>query len=173
MNNDWRKYDRPVPDISQEGLDDNNCLIKMLHLIDENKQVVEFGCATGYFSKLLTQKRCRVTGVEINPDSAKIAKQYCEQLVVADLDFVSLVEILPTQQFDIAIFGDILEHLRNPWKLLEETRQLLKPDGYVVASIPNIAHGAIRLSLLQGKFEYKELGILDNTQLRFFYTRNN
>jgi predicted ribosome quality control (RQC) complex YloA/Tae2 family protein len=38
----------------------------------------------------------------------------------------------------------------------------------VVASIPNIAHGAIRLALLQGEFEYTEFGILDNTHLRFF-----
>jgi len=61
-----------------------------------------------------------------------------------------------------------LEHLRNPWRVLEETQQLLKSEGYIVVSIPNIAHGAIRLALLQGRFEYTELGILDNTHLRFF-----
>lgn len=89
-------------------------------------------------------------------------------MVVADLDFVSLEEIVPTHAFDVAVFGDILEHLRNPWRVLEATRQILKPEGYVVASIPNIAHGAIRLALLQGRFEYAQLGILDDTHLRFF-----
>ncbi|MEO0013377.1 MAG: hypothetical protein RLZZ535_1766, partial [Cyanobacteriota bacterium] len=58
--------------------------------------------------------------------------------------------------------------LRNPWQILRDTKEILKEDGYVVASIPNIAHGAIRLALLQGEFEYTEFGILDNTHLRFF-----
>ncbi|MCJ8280171.1 MAG: methyltransferase, partial [Rivularia sp. ALOHA_DT_140] len=48
------------------------------------------------------------------------------------------------------------------------TRNILNPQGYVVDSIPNIAHGAIRLALLQGNFQYQQLGILDNTHLRFF-----
>jgi hypothetical protein len=38
----------------------------------------------------------------------------------------------------------------------------------VVASIPNIAHGSVRLALLQGEFRYRPLGLLDNTHLRFF-----
>jgi len=49
---------------------------------------------------------------------------------------------MPIHKFDVAVFGDVLEHLRDPWKVLEET-QLLKSEGYVVASIPNIAHGVV------------------------------
>ena len=37
-----------------------------------------------------------------------------------------------------------------------------------MASIPNISHGAIRLALLSGRFDYQELGILDDSHLRFF-----
>ena len=153
---------------SEEALGENNSLVKMLSFIGTDKKVIDFGCASGYFSELLTKKGCIVTGVEINPEAAKLAEQYCQKVIVADLDFVSLQEILPNEDFDVAIFGDVLEHLRNPWQILKETKSLLKPDGYVVASIPNIAHGSIRLALLQGKFEYSELGILDNTHLRFF-----
>ncbi len=168
MTNDWQKDYPSVQDLSEKDLDDNSSLKKMLRLVGEEKRVIDFGCATGYFSQLLNQRGCSVTGVEINADAAKVAQQYCEQVIVADLDFVSVTELLTAQSFDVAVFGDVLEHLRNPWKLLEETRQLLKPEGYVVASIPNIAHGAIRLALLQGRFDYMELGLLDNTHLRFF-----
>jgi 2-polyprenyl-3-methyl-5-hydroxy-6-metoxy-1,4-benzoquinol methylase len=168
MTNDWQKDYPSVQDLSEKDLDDNSSLKKMLRLVGEEKRVIDFGCATGYFSQLLNKRGCSVTGVEINADAAKVAEQYCEQVIVADLDFVSVTEILLAQSFDVAVFGDVLEHLRNPWKLLEETRQLLKPEGYVVASIPNIAHGAIRLALLQGRFEYMDLGLLDNTHLRFF-----
>ncbi|MGQ4649222.1 glycosyltransferase [Lyngbya aestuarii] len=168
MDSNWEK-DYPSPqEISEESLDENSSLKKMLRLVGLNKRVIDFGCATGYFAKLLVNNGCQVTGVEVNSDAGKIAEKYCEQVVIGDLDFVSLGEILPHQAFDVAVFGDVLEHLRNPWKLLEEVQKLLKPEGYVVASIPNIAHGAIRLALLQGRFEYMKLGILDDTHLRFF-----
>ena len=158
----------PRQELTEESLDDNSSLKKMLSLVGENKTVVDFGCATGYLAKLLLDKGCKVTGVEINAEAGKMAEQYCEQVIIADLDFVSLEKILPNQVFDVAVFGDVLEHLRDPWRVLKETRQLLKPEGYVVASIPNIAHGAIRLALLQGRFDYMKLGILDDTHLRFF-----
>jgi 2-polyprenyl-3-methyl-5-hydroxy-6-metoxy-1,4-benzoquinol methylase len=164
----WQKDYPSASNISETNLDENSSLKKMLDLVGENKRVVDFGCATGYFAQLLTSKGCQVTGVEMNSKAAQVAEQYCEQVIVADLDFVSIAELLPAKTFDVAVFGDVLEHLRNPWKVLELTRQILKPEGYVVASIPNIAHGAIRLALLKGQFEYTEVGILDDTHLRFF-----
>lgn len=172
MNADWEKDYPLLVNLSETDLDDNSSLKKMLSLIGKNKRVIDFGCATGYFPRLLTNRGCEVIGVEVNPKAAKVAENYCDEVIVGDLDFASLNNLLSNQiskeKFDIAIFGDILEHLRNPWKVLEETRNILKPQGYVIASIPNIAHGAIRLALLTGNFEYKPLGILDNTHLRFF-----
>ncbi len=168
MNSDWHKDYPQKVDLLEQDLNDNNSLKKMFGLIGENQRVIDFGCATGYFASLLATKGCEVIGLEVNPKAAKVAEQYCKQVIVTDLDFVSLKDVLPKESFDVAVFGDVLEHLRNPWQLLQEVREFLTPDGYVVASIPNIAHGAIRLSLLQGNFEYAELGILDNTHLRFF-----
>jgi len=159
----------PLVEITNESdLDENNSSKKQLNLIGNNKRVIDFGCATGYFAQFLKQKGCYVVGVELNPEAAKIAEHHCDQVLVADLDFTPIPEILRDQKFEVAVFGDVLEHLRDPWRVLEEVRQILQPDGYVVASIPNIAHGAVRLSLLQGHFEYADLGLLDNTHLRFF-----
>ncbi|MEI2582266.1 methyltransferase domain-containing protein [Scytonema sp. PRP1] len=171
LPSNWEKDYILVSNLSESDLDDNNSIKKVSRLVGENKLVIDFGCATGYLAQLLTKKGCRVTGVEVNSKAGKIAEQYCEQVIVADLDFVSLCDILPEQAFDVAVFGDVLEHLRDPWRVLEQTRRLLKPEGYVVASIPNIAHGAIRLAFLQGQFEYAEVGILDNTHLRFFTSK--
>jgi GT2 family glycosyltransferase/2-polyprenyl-3-methyl-5-hydroxy-6-metoxy-1,4-benzoquinol methylase len=167
IDSSWQKNYPPLEKIT-ENLDDNSSLAKLLSLISENTRVIDFGCATGYLAYLLKQKGCVVTGVEINEQAASIAEEYCERVIVCDLDITRLLDILPKQTFDVAVFGDVLEHLRDPWRILQETKELLLPQGYVVASIPNIAHGAIRLSLLQGKFDYQELGILDNTHLRFF-----
>lgn len=152
----------------ENGLPENHTLKKQLSLIGRNKRVIDFGCATGYFAQLLKSEGCRVVGVEVNPNAAHIAEQYCERVIVADLDVISIPSIFPEEKFDVVVFGDVLEHLRDPWHVLGEAKQILEPGGYVVASIPNVAHGAVRLALLQGRFEYAELGLLDNTHLRFF-----
>jgi 2-polyprenyl-3-methyl-5-hydroxy-6-metoxy-1,4-benzoquinol methylase len=154
--------------VDENDLDENNSQKKQLGLMGYHKRVVDFGCATGYFAQYLKQRDCQVLGIELNPDAAKMAEAHCEQVLVADLDIVPVADLLSGQQFDVAVFGDVLEHLRDPWRVLREVQPFLKPDGYVIASIPNIAHGAIRLSLLQGQFEYADVGLLDNTHLRFF-----
>jgi O-antigen biosynthesis protein len=166
ISQDWKTKDYRA-EIQLES-DTNSSFLKQLNLIGENKTILEFGCATGYFSQMLIEKGCTVVGVEINANAAKLAEQYCSNVIVADLDFTSLEEILQGQKFDIAVFGDVLEHLRDPWNLLESLRNYLNPGGFVVASIPNIAHGSVRLSLLQGNFNYQQYGILDNTHIRFF-----
>jgi hypothetical protein len=68
----------------------------------------------------------------------------------------------------VLVFGDVLEHLKDPQRALERFKPFLDPGGHVVASIPNIAHGSVRLALLRGRFRYRSLGLLDNTHLRFF-----
>ena len=166
ISQDWNKKDYQA-EIKLDS-DPNNSFLKQLDLIGEHKTVLEFGCATGYFSQMLSAKGCTITGVEINANAAKLAEQYCTKVIVADLDFTPLDEILSGQTFDVAVFGDVLEHLRDPWNILKNLKNYLNPGGFIVASIPNIAHGAVRLSLLQGNFNYQQYGILDNTHIRFF-----
>ncbi len=81
---------------------------------------------------------------------------------------MNLAEFFGDEKFDVVLFSDVLEHLVNPSKVLVSVRSILAPGGVVCASIPNIAHGSVRLSLLQGEFRYREKGLLDGTHLRFF-----
>jgi DNA repair exonuclease SbcCD ATPase subunit len=62
----------------------------------------------------------------------------------------------------------VLEHLRDPLAALRRLRRFLKSEGYFVVSLPNVAHASVRLALLQGHFQYRELGLMDRTHLRFF-----
>ena len=68
----------------------------------------------------------------------------------------------------MAIFADVLEHLKDPATVLERVKPFLKEDGCILVSVPNIANVAIRLELLLGSFEPEELGILDRTHIRHF-----
>jgi hypothetical protein len=119
----------------------------------------------------MTAHGCTVVGIDASSEAIQAAAPFCTQTILADLDIEPLQNLLPTQEFDVAVFGDVLEHLREPWNVLDATRKLLSYRGYAVVSIPNIAHGAVRLGLLSGQFDYSEFGILDDTHLRFFTRR--
>jgi 2-polyprenyl-3-methyl-5-hydroxy-6-metoxy-1,4-benzoquinol methylase len=140
----------------------------MLDLIGGNKRVLDVGCASGYLAEALNQRGCVVSGVEADADLAELARPHMEKVVVADVEACNLVEAFGPGSFDVIVFGDVLEHLRDPLPVLRQARPLLAAGGTVVASVPNIAHGSIRLALLQGRFEYQPTGLLDHTHLRFF-----
>jgi 2-polyprenyl-3-methyl-5-hydroxy-6-metoxy-1,4-benzoquinol methylase len=148
--------------------DENESHALMVQLIGANKRVLEVGCATGYMSSVLARRGCRVVGLEIEPDAAREARQHCEDVVVGDVETLDLAATFGPSTFDVVVFGDVLEHLNDPLTVLRKARPLLVPEGYVVCSIPNIAHGAVRLALLQGRFEYREYGLLDESHVRFF-----
>lgn len=140
----------------------------IIDLVGEDQKVLDVGAATGYVDKHMVQRGCRVTGLEMNPEAARLAERYCERVIVGDIETLDLDRELVEAPFDVIVFGDVLEHLKDPVGTLRRLRPFLQPEGRVVASIPNIAHGSVRLALLQGKFQYRPLGLLDNTHLRFF-----
>lgn len=150
----------------------NNSHTLMVELIGANKRVLDVGCAGGHLARVLVAQGCTVSGVEYDPAAAEEARPVLDRLVVGDLEQLDLVAELGRGGFDVVVFGDVLEHLRDPLPVLRASRDLLAPGGYVVISLPNVAHGAVRLSLLLGRFDYRPLGLLDRTHLRFF-TRDN
>ena len=159
-------------DMEEASLDANTSLAKMLAMVGRDKLTLDVGCAGGYFAKLMADRGCDVTGIDLNSAAVEQARRFCSRALVADIEAVPLPEVVGGTRFDVVVFGDVLERLRNPGRILDETRQILNKSGYVVASIPNIAHGAVRLALLKGSFEYEEAGLLDETHVRFFTARS-
>jgi glycosyltransferase involved in cell wall biosynthesis/2-polyprenyl-3-methyl-5-hydroxy-6-metoxy-1,4-benzoquinol methylase len=151
--------------------DRNNSQTLLVLLTGENKDVLEIGPAQGYMTKVLQERGCKVTAVELDPAAAKLAEPYCERMIIGDVEQLNLGMTFPKERFGVVIFGDVLEHLVDPEHVLAEIATLLEPGGYVVASIPNVAHGSVRLALLSGEFPYTEVGLLDSTHLRFFTRR--
>jgi 2-polyprenyl-3-methyl-5-hydroxy-6-metoxy-1,4-benzoquinol methylase len=139
-----------------------------IRLIPPGKVVLELGPATGRVTRVLSERGCKVVAVERDAAMSPNLERYCSRVIVGDVERLSLEEAFGEQRFDVILAGDFLEHLAHPLELLRGLKEYLSADGYVVASIPNIAHGSVRLSLLEGRFEYKDIGILDRTHLRFF-----
>jgi hypothetical protein len=109
-----------------------------------------------------------VTAVERDGRFEKTLAEIADAVLITDLDWLDLRQKLQNEKFDVVLAGDVLEHCRQPELVLLQLHDLLKPNGYVVISLPNIAHGDVRLALLTGKFEYRPTGLLDSTHIRFF-----
>ncbi|MBT2157695.1 methyltransferase domain-containing protein [Clostridioides difficile] len=110
-------------------------------------------------------KNASIYGIEISESAGKLAK-YSADVLIANIEKVKLDY---KKIFDYIILGDVLEHLIDPWKIVNELKQYLKKDGYLVSSIPNIMHVSVLRNLVLGNFTYEDSGILDKTHLRFLH----
>lgn len=143
----------------------------LVSLFNQDKEepinILDIGCGTGatllYIKNLY--KNANLYGIEIAKNSAKIASTYAN-IINEDVETVDIS--YEENFFDYIILSDILEHLKDPWKLLEKLEKYLKLDGYILGIIPNIMHISIIKEIINGNFTYQNYGILDKNHLRFF-----
>ncbi len=129
-------------------------------------KILDIGCGPGFLGTMINNKNYLIYGIDKNKDVLNLASKNYFKLFCLDIESDNF--ILQTK-FKIILFGDILEHLDNPQKVLHAYSHLyLEKDGKVIISLPNIAHWSIRLNLAVGKFNYGKRGIVDSTHLRFF-----
>lgn len=146
----------------------NNTHALQLQLVGRDKDVLELGCAAGHMTRALRDEGCRVLAVEVDAESAQFAEEFADRVIVEDLSQPEPLTMLDAASFDVVLAGDVLEHLPDSLTLLRRCRELLRSDGFLVASVPNIAHVDVKLALLQGRWQYRDWGLLDRTHLRFF-----
>lgn len=136
------------------------------------RRVLELGCATGAFGAALKQRfpGAAVVGVEPNRAAAAEAAKRLDRVIVKRLEGLDLAaEGCAPGEFDCVIAADVLEHVANPWDVLVRLKPFLAPDAQVCASIPNVRNLVLAAALLDdGRFLYRERGLLDITHLRFF-----
>lgn len=134
--------------------------------------VVELGCAGGALGAAYKAQNphCRWLGVEINERAAALARQRLDQVVVADLDGDDPLERLEPagRPIDALVYGDVLEHLRDPWRVLTQQAARLPAGGLVLACIPSVQHWSVIVRLMHGRWDYVEEGLLDRSHLRWF-----
>ncbi|GEM_PF-314853 len=149
---------------------DSHTLI--VELVGTGNLVLEVGTSTGYLTRVLRDLGNRVIGIEVDGEAAKIAEEHCDLMIPGDMEEIDLEDYLAPASIDVAVFGDVLEHLKYPAAVLKKVRRYLKPHGSVVVSIPNVCHGDVLINLLNGEFRYTSMGLLDETHLRFFGLKN-
>lgn len=134
------------------------------------QRVLEIGCSEGRFMAGLKSERPGVHAVGIEPfaAAARQAAEVFDRVIHAPVE-AALDALADEAPFDCVVANDVLEHLVDPWQVLQRVQAHLTDDGCVVASLPNIRHWpTLNALFLGGRWDYVESGVLDRTHLRFF-----
>jgi methionine biosynthesis protein MetW len=147
----------------------NTSWAKIFHYIADGATVLDVGCSDGQLGKALkAQKDCTVYGIEIDPGDLAIAQKVLDGVFGINIETEDLPPALARLKFDAIVLADVVEHFVNPSRALQLLKKLLKKDGRIVFSIPNMSHISVRLQLLSGRLIYNNIGLLDHTHLHFY-----
>jgi glycosyltransferase involved in cell wall biosynthesis len=136
---------------------------QLLSLIGPSaRQVLDIGYGHGDLGEALRQRGHTVTRVDFRP-----SRPAPDEPIEADVRR-GLPPLPPGRLFDVILLADVLEHMVDPLKLLEEAEARLAEGGTMLVSLPNAVHWSVRLQFATGRFDYTNKGILDRDHLRFF-----
>ena len=132
------------------------------------KTMLDIGCARGSFSALVKARGgVECWGIELEEEAAKVAETKLDKVIRGDVN--QCLDEVPDGYFDCIVCNDILEHLVNPWTLLQRLKAKLTSNGAVIVCLPNIRYCRVLFDVvMRGNWDYKDSGILDKTHLRFF-----
>jgi 2-polyprenyl-3-methyl-5-hydroxy-6-metoxy-1,4-benzoquinol methylase len=147
---------------------------RVVRIIGDGKRVLELGSGPGTITRILSnESNCRVTALEIDAEAVKKLAPYCERAYMADLNDPHWPDAIKSEgRFDAVIATDVLEHLYEPLTVLKAMKGFLNETGSIVVSVPHVGHSVIHACLLDEDFEYRDIGLLDRTHIRFFGIRN-
>lgn len=148
----------------------------ILDVIPESiNSLLDVGCSIGTLGAevIAANPQAKVYGIELDREMARLAEKKLHKVYVANMDEFSLAEEFSPDAFDCVVLADVLEHLKDPWKVVAEAAQITSSNGVVIACIPNVRHFDTIFNLVfRGIWPYRDRGIHDRTHLRFFTRKN-
>ena len=150
-------------------MENENSVSIILKQIKPGSKVLEFGPAMGRMTKYMKEQlSCEVFIVEVDEEGYESAIQYAVNGYLGNAETNLWAQQFKDIRFDYITFADVIEHLREPEKVIMKARGLLATEGKLIISVPNIAHNSIIIDLINNKFNYRDIGLLDNTHIKFF-----
>ena len=148
----------------------------IVDMCGSNKKILDIGCFTGYLMDRLKKNDNDVYGVDISKDAIKLAKNKGLKCSQGDVDNGLK---FPNKIFDIIVIGEIIEHIFDTDKVIREIRRMLKDDGQIIITTPNIASLNRRIRLTLGDNPYIDIGVLNDDNkttasghIRYFTFKN-
>lgn len=126
--------------------------------------ILDVGAAQGFLGQLLGNTALTIDAVEPNPYWAEHAQPFYRQVFASSIEAANL----PDAAYRVIVCADVLEHTVDPEAVIAQLRRVATDDALFIISLPNVAHLAVRLMLLFGRFPQMERGILDRTHLHFY-----
>ena len=140
-------------------------------IVTGRRPILDVGCGSGRLaSTLARQDGYQVIGLDIDRQAARLAVDLGVPSVVADVSDAARVPF-EDGAFDGALLADVIEHTPDPVETLRSVAAVVKPGGFLIISVPNVAFVLSRAQLLLGRFDHVDSGIFDRTHLRFFTLR--
>lgn len=139
-------------------------MLERMPPVSEPARVLDVGGGEGYLASALHGRGYRVTCLAA-PGTVSPTIPSAVEVLESDLD-LDLPKMTPG--FRYIVCGDVIEHVRDPSRLLRWLRGLLAPGGEIVASLPNSGHWYFRLNVLLGRFPAEDRGLFDRTHLHFY-----
>lgn len=132
---------------------------------DGARSFLSVGCGSGRTEAELVKRGCSVTGIELDPGAAQVARENGLQMLEGDVGQINAQ--LADLRFDCLLYADVLEHIADPVAVLREHVARLVPGGCAIVSVPNFRHYTVLAALfVRGHVEYVDAGIFDRTHLR-------
>lgn len=149
-----RVHDQPRPDLQER-------------IPLDARSVLDVGCATGELGAAVKRRQpCRVVGIELNPKLAATARERIDLVLEENVERIASGAF--AGEFDAIVCGDVLEHLVDPWAMVEKLAGWLRPGGRIVATLPNVGHWSLVADLVAGRWDLIPFGLLCFSHLRFF-----
>jgi 2-polyprenyl-3-methyl-5-hydroxy-6-metoxy-1,4-benzoquinol methylase len=132
-------------------------------------RILDIGCSTGALgASIKARQPARVVGVDVVPEYVLEAREKIDRAECMDAQtFVE--QHLGDERFDCIVCADVLEHLIDPWTVLQAATEHLERGGAIVVSVPNVLwfQNALRL-LRERRWPREDQNIFDRTHLRWF-----
>ncbi|SDH50056.1 MULTISPECIES: methyltransferase domain-containing protein [unclassified Duganella] len=142
----------------------------LLHFMPlDARKIVEVGVRDGTFAKAYKQRNaiCNYTGIEADPAPAQAARPHCDFVFNDDIEHAGPEFWDHVRNADTWVLDESLEHMNDPWNVLQKIRTNIAPGGKIVATIRNFQHWSIQARLNAGDIRYGSQG-LEKQRKRIF-----
>jgi SAM-dependent methyltransferase len=100
-------------------------------------ELLDVGCGTGNFLVAARDAGYSVSGIELDGNAARFAKERLGLGRVLPLTISQFTGRHPSQKFDVITFFEVLEHQADPQIFLDTLKTCLRPNGSIALSVPN------------------------------------
>ena len=134
------------------------------------RRVLELGCGEGALAAAFKARNplAHYTAVELHGPAAAVARGRVDRLHEGDFAALDLAALAADGPFDLAVMGDVLEHMADPGAVLARLHGLLAPEGALAISVPNVGHWSVLAEAMAGRWPAEDAGLFDRTHLRWF-----